>query len=307
MGLVGKTHLVADDVAEVCLQFLGDALRNGTCRNAARLGVGDHARFAAARHHGDLRELGRFPRPRLAADDDDAVFAHGANELLAVFGDGKTGHQFKGRHGRAALGISETPLFAAGLLLRRGLVLRRLSSRSEGSLRFRILYAGLAVLRGLSAATVVRTACGLGSLIFRHDVLSHRSERRAEGVVAASRGRSRASRRRGARAPRSGRRGRRPLRFARLPGGGSLGCLPANETRGGHGGRRGRHDSALFRLLLATALFFGLDSLSLLLARLFERTLHFGADFLKGGPQGTIGHTGLRNRDRTSLGIRSSG
>ena len=73
--------------------------------------------------------------------------------------------------------------------------------------------------------------------------------------------------------------------------------------RGGSGGLRG----ALFRLLLAAALLFGLDALRLLLARLFKRTLHFGADFLKGGPQGTIGHTGLRKRDRTSQGIRSSG
>ena len=55
------------------------------------------------------------------------------------------------------------------------------------------------------------------------------------------------------------------------------------------------------------ALLFGLDALRLLLARLLKRTLHFGADFLKGGPQGTIGHTGLRKRDRTSQSVRSSG
>ena len=302
MGLVGKAHLVADDVAQVRLQFFGNALRNGTCRNAARLRVGDHARFAAPGHHGDLRELGRFPGPRLAADDDDAVFAHGANKLLTVFGDGEPRHQFEGRHGRAALGVGETSLFAAGLGVRRDLF-RGLFSRSGRSLRFGVLRARPTVLRGLTAPTIVRTALGPDGLFVGAGVLAHRGERRAEGVVAASGRRGRASRRRGARAPRAGRRGRRPLRFAHFPGGRSLGRLIANEARGRRRGLCG----ALFRLLLAAALFFGLDALRLLLARLFKRTLDFGADFLKGGPQGTIGHTGLRNRDRTSLGIRSSG
>ena len=303
MSLVGKAHLVADDVAQVRLQFFGDALRNRTCRNAARLRVGDHARFAAAGHHGDLRELRRFARPRLTADDDDAVVAHGANELFAVFGDGESRHQFEGRHGRAALGVAETPVFAAGPVFRRRLIPDRGFRRSGRSLRIGILRARPTVLHGFSASTIVRATLGLDGLFVRTVLLSHRGERRAEGVVAAASRRSRASRRRGARAPRAGRRGRRPLRFAHFPGGRSLGRLIANEARGRRRGLCG----TLFRLLLAAALFFGLDALRLLLARLFKRTLDFGADFLKGGPQGTIGHTGLRKRDRTSLGVRSSG
>ena len=306
MSLVGKAHLVAHDVTQVRLQFFGDALRNGTRRNAARLRMGDHARFAASGHHGDLRELRRFARPRFAADDDDAVFAHGANELFAVFGDGESRHQFEGRHGRAALGVAETPLFAAGLVFRRRLIPDRGFRRSGRSLRIGILRARPTVLRGFSASTIVRATLGLDGLFVRTVLLSHRGERRAEGVVAAASRRSRASRRRGARAPRAGRRGRRPLRFARLPGGRSLGRLPANEARGRRGGSGGLR-GALFRLLLAAALLFGLDALRLLLARLFKRTLHFGADFLKGGPQGTIGHIGLRKRDRTSQSVRSSG
>ena len=306
MSLVGKAHLVAHDVTQVRLQFFGDALGDGTRRNAARLRVGDHARFAAAGHHGDLRELRRFARPRFAADDDDAVVAHGANELFAVFGDGESRHQFEGRHGRAALGVAETPLFAAGLVFRRRLIPDRGFRRSGRSLRIGILRARPTVLHGFSASTIVRATLGLDGLFVRSVVLSHRSERRAEGVVAAASRRSRASRRRGVRASRAGRRGRRPLRFARLPGGRSLGRLPANEARGRRGGSGGLR-GALFRLLLAAALLFGLDALRLLLARLLKRTLHFGADFLKGGPQGTIGHTGLRKRDRTSQSVRSSG
>ena len=303
MGLVGKAHLVADDVAQVRLQFFGDALGDGARRNAARLRVGDHARFASPGHHGDLGELRRFARPRLAANDDDAVFAHGANQLFAVFGDGKSGHQFEGRHGRAALGVAETPLFSAGLDVRSRLVHRGLLRRSGRSLPFDVLRAVPSVLGGLSASTFVRAALGPDGLFVGAGVLAYRCERSAEGVVASLRDGGRASRRRGIRAPRPGRRGRRPLRFARLPGGRGLGRLPANEARGGRRGRGG----AFFRLLLAAALLFGLDALRLLLARLFKRTLHFGADFLKGGPQGTIGHTGLRKRDRTSQGIRSSG
>ena len=50
--LVRETHLVADHLAPLAAhglaELVGDAVRDGACREPARLGVPDHAAYASA-------------------------------------------------------------------------------------------------------------------------------------------------------------------------------------------------------------------------------------------------------------------
>ena len=62
--LVGKADLVANVVADLGLQLLGNARRRGTCGNAARLSMADQAAGAASQLKADLGQLRGLARRR---------------------------------------------------------------------------------------------------------------------------------------------------------------------------------------------------------------------------------------------------
>ena len=86
--LVRETHLVADHLAALAAhglaQLVGDAIRDRTRREPARLGVPDHAGDATAQLHADLRQLRRLTRAGLARHDDHLVVADSAGDLVAA-------------------------------------------------------------------------------------------------------------------------------------------------------------------------------------------------------------------------------
>jgi hypothetical protein len=108
--LVGEADLEADMAAEFRLQFLRDARRRGARGNAARLGVADQARQAAADFEADLRQLRGLARTGFAADDDHLVLQNG----LADLGPAQVDRQrlVVGQRGRAARRASGSNLIA---------------------------------------------------------------------------------------------------------------------------------------------------------------------------------------------------
>ena len=107
-GAVGEAHLVADDVAELGAELLGDPLRHRAGGDAARLGVADQLAApgrpeSAAQLEADLGQLGGLPRAGLAGDDDDLVVTDGSGDVVAARGDrelGRVGDLHNGRHSR---------------------------------------------------------------------------------------------------------------------------------------------------------------------------------------------------------------
>ena len=105
--LVRETHLVADHLAALAAhglaELVGDAIRDGTRREPARLGVPDHAGHAPAQLHADFRQLRRLTRAGLARHDDHLVVADSARDLVAA---GAHRQVREGDHGdcRRALG-----------------------------------------------------------------------------------------------------------------------------------------------------------------------------------------------------------
>jgi hypothetical protein len=83
---IGEAHLVADEVAELDAQLLGDALRDGPRGDATRLRVRDPL---ATKLEADLRQLGRLARSGRAGHDHDLVVPDGARDLLALPRDGQ--------------------------------------------------------------------------------------------------------------------------------------------------------------------------------------------------------------------------
>ena len=103
---VVEAYLVADQAAELGLQFLGDARRYRACGDAPRLGVADdpaRAAGAAARapahFQQDLRDLRGLARTGLAANDDDRMRGDRAGDLFAFLVDGERGVESDLRHG----------------------------------------------------------------------------------------------------------------------------------------------------------------------------------------------------------------
>ena len=86
--IVGKAHLVADHFAERRAEFFGDAAARRRCGDAARLRVADQPGAArtesAAQFEADLRQLGRFPRTRFAADDHDLIVGDRLGDFFAA-------------------------------------------------------------------------------------------------------------------------------------------------------------------------------------------------------------------------------
>ena len=81
--LVGKTHLVADRMAEQALQFLCNARCNRARRDPARLGMADQSRHAAFEVEADLGQLCCLPRTGFAAHDHDLVRRDRLRNLVA--------------------------------------------------------------------------------------------------------------------------------------------------------------------------------------------------------------------------------
>ena len=131
-GMVGKAHLVADDLAERALQFLRDARGHGAGGDAARLGVADQAGDAAPEFQADFRQLGGLARAGFAADDDHLVGGDGGGDILApardrqlfgVGGDGQALQSLLQQSGRARHGAFQ--------LLQRAV--RRLAGGGQGA------------------------------------------------------------------------------------------------------------------------------------------------------------------------------
>ncbi len=82
-GLVGEADGVADRVAELGVQLVGDALADRARREPARLRVPDGPADPAAQLQTDLGQLGGLAGPRLAGDDHDLVVADRGRDVLA--------------------------------------------------------------------------------------------------------------------------------------------------------------------------------------------------------------------------------
>ena len=89
-SLVREADLVADITAQLGFKFLGDTRRGGARGDAPRLGVADQALEAATEFEADLRQLCRFARAGLAADDDDLVLLNRRRDLGAAHVDGQS-------------------------------------------------------------------------------------------------------------------------------------------------------------------------------------------------------------------------
>ena len=102
--LVGEPDLVADDVAELGAQLLGDPVGDGARGEPPRLGVADHAGDTAPQVQADLRDLRGLPGAGLARDDHDLVVADRGGDVVAASGDRKGGRVGDAGHADAADG-----------------------------------------------------------------------------------------------------------------------------------------------------------------------------------------------------------
>ena len=85
--VVGEAHLVADSATDLDVQLLGDAIGDGTCRDAPRLRVADLPGDAPAELEQDLGQLRRLAAAGLARDHDHLVVADGRRDVVAPLAD----------------------------------------------------------------------------------------------------------------------------------------------------------------------------------------------------------------------------
>ena len=85
--VVGEAHRVPDRRTHRAVEFVGDALGNGACCDAARLGVADHTVHATASFEAQLRQLGALARPGLAGDDHHLVRGDDLEQFVVAFDD----------------------------------------------------------------------------------------------------------------------------------------------------------------------------------------------------------------------------
>ncbi len=88
-GPVLEADLVADEALRAPRQLVGQARGEAARGDAARLRAPDEARGAALERQADLRDLGRLPRARLAADDRDRVLRDEGRDVVALLRDGQ--------------------------------------------------------------------------------------------------------------------------------------------------------------------------------------------------------------------------
>ena len=87
--MIAKANLVANRVAEVGVEFAGDAHRDRSCSDPARLGVADESRDPTSGIETDFRELSCLSRTGFATDDDDLIFGDRASNLFTPCDDRK--------------------------------------------------------------------------------------------------------------------------------------------------------------------------------------------------------------------------
>ena len=85
--LIGETHRVADVVAELRSEFVGDALGDRAGRDPPRLGVSDHAVDASPGLEAELGQLRALARTGLTGDDHHLVLADGGHQFVAALAD----------------------------------------------------------------------------------------------------------------------------------------------------------------------------------------------------------------------------
>ncbi len=95
--LVGEADGVADVVAQLRSQFLGDAFGDRAGGDPPGLRVPDHPVDTPAGFEAQLGQLGALARPGLAGDDHHLVVADRRQQLVAPLGD------------RQRVGVRETP------------------------------------------------------------------------------------------------------------------------------------------------------------------------------------------------------
>ena len=91
--LVGETHLIANDLADLFAdllpQFRGDSFRDGARGDTPGLGVADHPGDSSAQFQANLGDLRRLARTGLTRNDDNLMLADGLGDFLAPGTDGK--------------------------------------------------------------------------------------------------------------------------------------------------------------------------------------------------------------------------
>ena len=116
--LLVEAHLVADAVAELGAQLLGDARGDRARGDAPRLGVADAAARACRAHlEQDLGQLRGLARAGLAADDDDRVRVDRRADLVAPRVDRQRGvemHSLAGDQRHAVVRQGDRHLGAGG-------------------------------------------------------------------------------------------------------------------------------------------------------------------------------------------------
>ena len=80
---------VANRLADLLVQFRGNAFSHGARCNTARLGMADESAPAAAQLEADLRDLGGLTRTGLTSDDDDLVVPNCLGDIVLAGGDGE--------------------------------------------------------------------------------------------------------------------------------------------------------------------------------------------------------------------------
>ena len=85
--LVGEAHLVADHVAQLGAQLLGDPLGHRAGGDPPGLGVPDQAVHAAAQLQADLGQLGGLAGAGLARHDHHLVVADGGGDVVLALAD----------------------------------------------------------------------------------------------------------------------------------------------------------------------------------------------------------------------------
>ncbi len=85
--LVGEADGVADVVAELRPDLLGDPFGDRARRDPAGLGVTDHPVDAATCLEAQLRQLGALSRAGLAGDDHDLMVTNRVEDLVSPLGD----------------------------------------------------------------------------------------------------------------------------------------------------------------------------------------------------------------------------
>ena len=86
-GLIGKTHLIAHQLAQRCLQLFGNARGHAAGRQPARLGVADQAVRTAPQFQADLGQLSGFTRAGFTGNHHHLMLGNRRLDLFALVGN----------------------------------------------------------------------------------------------------------------------------------------------------------------------------------------------------------------------------